>query len=145
MADNRVKSVIDAVKTTLTSLTTTGTNVFVHKDKEFQSTEVPGLNIRIGQLAPTGTPVSHFDWELQVFVDAYVRANSSYWETLLLIQAEVHAALRADHTLGISYVHDVMTRGAEEVQVDGEGEKVKAFLPIEILIHFRTSKADLTA
>ena len=145
MADSRVKLVIDAVKTKVTSLTTTDANVFVHKDTEFQTTEVPGLNIRIGQLAPTRTPAGQDDWELQLFIDAYVKTNSSYWETLLQIQKEIHVALRADHTIGLAYVHDVIAQGAEAVQMEGDGDKVKALLPIEWLIHFRTSKADLSA
>ena len=143
MADNRVTQIVEAVKTALTGLTTTGSNVAVHRVDDITGTEF--LDIRVGDLEAKGEPTSAIDWALKLHVGAYVEASSGYWETLLTIQKEVHLALRSDHTLGLSFVIDTYPEGSEPIEVSGEGVTITAHLEMIWKVEFRSSLGDISA
>lgn len=96
-------SIRDDVVTALTGLSTTGSNVFRSRVYPIAEAKLPGICIytatddaEYGTLTPPRT-VMH---TLTLTVEAYVKANTNYDETLDTIQDEVETALYADLTRG---------------------------------------------
>ena len=146
MADNKVKQIVDTVKTTVTGLATTLGRVSVHRSLELAAEDVPALNIRVGPLSLIREHQTTQDWELTVFIEAYVLGNINYWENQLLIQKEVHVAMRDDYTLGLSFVHNTMAAGFEDgIVINPEGDKVSSNLIHEWNIFFTASIDDISA
>ncbi len=145
MADNRVKQIINTVKTTLTNLTTTGANVFIHREIELDTTILPALNIRVGPLVLVNEHLDTQDWELTALVEAYVLDNDKYYSDQMLIQKEVHVAMRADYTLGLSFVHNVLATGFETgLIVSRDKNIVVSQLVHEWNVQFRASLNDIS-
>ena len=151
----RAESILDAVETVLTGLTTTGSNVERGKVYGYQASELPALGLYMGADAPAAEyQTGIIDWELTIRIESMVSIdaanNSSLTDStvetqLNLIREEVHAAVMADHTLGLSYVIDIMPGAASEPILSGDGAEPTGSQIIEYLIHYRTSRADIGA
>ena len=151
----RAEAILAAVETAITGLTTTGTNVERGKVYGYQPSELPALGLYMGADSPLAEyQTGLIDWELNIRIESTVSIDAadnasltdSTIETKLnLIRSEVHAAVMADHTLGLSYVIDIMPGTASEPILSGEGAEPTGSQVIEYLIHYRTSRADIGA
>lgn len=96
MADHVREQILSAIKTAVTGLTTTGSNVFRSRVTPLARTEVPALIIRAGREArlnsTLGAPRQH-ERSLVVEVVAVVRAASAYDADLNAIFKEVEPVL----------------------------------------------------
>lgn len=147
MADNKVKQIIDAIRDdTLLGLNTTKANVFVHRASEVDDSILPALNIRVGPLTLVRDHIDTQDWELTVFIESYVLENEGYWEEQLLIQKEVHVAMREDYQLGLtSFVHDTVAAGSEDgISVNRDQNVVVTQMINEWNITFRAGLNDIS-
>lgn len=96
---HKAETVLDAVVTAVTGLSTTGANVT--RGRAYAVSAVPSLSVFMGQdVVDNELSIGHYDRELEVFIEAHVASTGDLEETLNQIRAEVFAALRADHTLG---------------------------------------------
>lgn len=95
------KQVRTAAVIALTNLTTTGTRVYDSRVYPMQDKELPGLRIDTSdeQIAPDdiGTTLER---TLQLIVQACVKQNTTYNDTIDTIIKEVEIAIAANQTLG---------------------------------------------
>lgn len=115
---HRRESILQALLTTLTGLTTTGTNV-----KRARAYAVPSSPaITISQ----GADVLLEDWEmasigrrLSVDITAHVQVTTNLETDLNQISAEVYAAMTADRTQGLAYVFDTNIEAESAPDIGG--------------------------
>lgn len=144
MTDHRVESIVAAVQTAVTGLTTTSTRVFRGRVYALQAAQMPGLLIymggdrRIQQLSQVLE-----DWELTLFIESRVKTVSAQLDTELnKIRREVTIALNASYTLGLSYVIDTSEGEAAAPELSGEGEQPAAAHKLTWFVRYRRSRAD---
>ena len=102
MADHKAEQIMDAVKTALTSLTTTGSNVVRGRAFAFAESTTDALSIFMGDDVSVNelmSGTSKEDWKLTFEVVAHTK-NTDPEQRLNLIKKEVVVALKADYTLG---------------------------------------------
>ena len=138
------KSIRDNIATTLTGLTTTGSNVYVTRLFPLAAAKLPGLcvytrneTIRNSTIQPPRTQVRN----LEVIVEAYVRGTGSVDDTIDTISVEVEEALATDLTRG-GNAKDT-TIASFEVDYDGEGEQSIGVARFTIAVDYATLENDI--
>jgi len=117
------KQIRDNIQTTLTGLTTTGTNVFTSRVYPIQSAAMPGLCIYTSSEtveAQTIKPPRGLIRSLEVSVEAYVE-NTNADDVLDTISAQIEAAMTTDLMRG-GLAKDTRLIGFE-ADFAGEGER----------------------
>lgn len=106
---HRAESITAAVTTTVTGLTTTGSNVFRGRPYDIEASDLPALFVRMGaENKQEDMTLGVTIWQLPIVITGVVKSITTNLETLLnQVRAEVHVALRTDYTLGLSYVYDI--------------------------------------
>jgi hypothetical protein len=142
----RTEQIMDAVVTTLTGLTTTGSNVVRAQVYDSSSVELPGLAIFMGaDIVEEMISNSFYDWVLEVVVESRVKTTSQVDELLNTIRGEVHAALFADYTLGLpTIVIDLDAISASEPTLSPDGAQPIAIQRLNYVVKYRTARGDLT-
>ena len=145
---SRPEEIITTVITTLTGLTTTGAKVFRGRTYPLEATDLPALTVYQGSDTALGengpNNFSKYDSDQLVRVTAHVKSTATQVETLLnKIRREVHVALMASHTQGLSYVITTIALGADEPVLSGEAEKPNGTMDIDWLIRYRSPVTDL--
>jgi len=138
------ESIRNNIQTTLTGLTTTGSNVFTSRVYPIQSAKMPGLciytsseSIQVQTLAPPRGLVR----TLEVSVEAYVE-NTDPDDVLDDISAEVEAAMATDLTRG-GYAKDCrLTSFEAEFAGDVEKPLVVGRMTYEILYSTTETNAE---
>ena len=142
----RAEQIMMAVESTLTGLTTTGANVFRGRVHGLEATEVPALALYQGVDTPLGeegfSNLAYLDSELLVKVTAHVKSSSQTETILNKIRREVHVALMADYTQGLSFVLQTLPRGTAEPLLLGGGETPTASMDMYWGIQYRSSISD---
>lgn len=118
------KSIRDNIATTLTGLTTTGSNVYVTRFYPLADAKVSGLCVYTNSEATefsTLTPPRTQMRTLEVMVEAYVKGVSSIDDTIDTIAVEVEEALATDLTRG-GYAKDTKIISFE-ASYAGEGDQ----------------------
>jgi hypothetical protein len=136
------KLIRDNIETTLTGLTTTGTNVFASRVYPIQSARMPGLCIYTSSEqveALTIKPPRGLIRSLEVSVEAYVESAVAD-DVLDAIAAQVEAAMATDITRG-GNAKDTKLRSFEAEFV-GEGEKPVVVGRFIYEILYSTTEAD---
>lgn len=141
---HRAETILQTLVSILTGLTTTGTNVARGRIYAIEDDEHPALSVYMGPDDPIGeygpTNVTYIDSDLSVRITAHVKTNSQQVDTLLnQIRSEVHQALMADVTLGLSYVYMTIPLGADEPDLGGDGEQPTATMDMNWIIRYRSS------
>lgn len=149
----RAESILAAVKTTLTGLTTTGARIQRGQIYGHQASDLPAIAIFMGADQPelehqTGL----IDWELTIRVESTAQVDAQYTTEdsgldteLNTIREEVHAALMADPTLGLAYVIDTVPGPAAEPILSGDGGEPTGSQVLEFIVKYRTSRSDIGA
>jgi hypothetical protein len=138
-----------AVLDAITGLATTGSRV--QRGRVYNIEEVPALTLYQGADTPLDADdgqrvISVVDNELLVRVDAHVKTVSTQIDTQLnLIRKEVYAALAPHNVLGLSFVRQVIWRGADEPELSGEGDQPAARMTMNFGIRYRHSATDASA
>ena len=140
------KSIRDNVTTTLTGLTTTGSNVYQTRLFPLAAGKLPGLCVytrsETTEYATLSRPRTQVR-ELEVLVEAYAKGTSSIDDTLDAIAVEVEEALYTDVTRG-GYAKDTQITSFE-VDYDGEGEQSVGVARFTISVTYVTVENDIEA
>ena len=134
----------DDIVTTLTGLTTTGSNVFRSRIFPLEQTNLPALCIytksETSEYDTIGLPRS-VNRILDVAVEAYVKGVSNYDNTLDTIAVELEEAIAADITLS-GLAKDAQIT-AFEADFAGDGEQPVAVGRFTITVEYRTVENDV--
>ena len=146
MADHLRKQIRTAAVAALTGLGTTGSRVYVSRAHPMQDANLPGLRIytRSEEVEIASMGVGRVrERRLELVVEACVKANSAYDDTLDQIQKEVEIALDANQGLG-GISKYVEPRSFEDA-FEGEGEKVVAMkrMAFEVLYYTAQGAPDV--
>jgi hypothetical protein len=121
MANHVRRQIRDAAVTALTGLTTTGTRVYDSRVYPMQDANLPGLRIFTNnetvEISSLGVG-RLLDRQLELVVEACVKENDSFDNTVDLIIKEVETALASGLT-GAKYVQLKQI----EIEMAGDGEK----------------------
>lgn len=147
MALLRAEQIVVAVLAKVTGLTTTGSRVV--RGRAYAVETTPALTVSQGSDAPvdarTGSSV-YLDSELDIIITAHVKSSSSQTDTLLnLIRKEIHIALMADVTQGLSFVYLTETKGASAPTISGDADKITATMDMTFTFRYRHSYTDPSA
>lgn len=110
MADHRAEQILAAVLGKLTSAAVP-TAVSIGRDHAYtyDASELPAVNICMGTEKPKSLLLSNqVEWALDVEIELACKESSTLSTTINALRKEVHAALRADYTLGLSFVTDTL-------------------------------------
>ena len=121
--------------------------MFRSRAQPIARTKLPALVIRlIGEDIVDESVAGQMRRDLTIAVHAYVRSgtDSGVETTLNQIRKEVTIALQADHTQGLSFVIDT-NEEAVEYEITEEGEQTVGLVKTDIVIGYRTSRADPSA
>lgn len=140
------KSIRDNITTTLTGLTTTGSNVYQTRIYPLGRGKLPGLCVytrtETTEYVTLGLPRTQIR-QLEVLVEAYVKGTSSIDDTLDTVSVEIEEALYTDLTRG-GYAKDTQVTSFE-VDYDGDGEQSIGVARFTILVTYATLENDIEA
>ena len=153
MADARAEQIMAAIEAALAGLATTGDKVQRGQVYPHQADDLPAIGIISGPDVPAAEFQSGIvDWELTVIVEAiaqigaaYTTPSSTIETTLNQIRKEVHAALMANYTLGLSFVSDIRPGAVAEPLLDRDGNLPIGSLAISDTVNYQSSRADISA
>ena len=141
---HRAESIVSAVVTTLTGLTTTGSNVFRGRVYAVPDASLPALCVYQGEDKIIGQySQAKYDCAITITVEALVKTSSTQVDTTLnTIREEVVEALQADYTQGLAYVLNTIEGDTSAPELSGEGDKPSAAVRMEWQFHYRRSRTD---
>lgn len=138
------KLIRDNVTTTLTGLTTTGTNVYQTRVYPIAEDRLPGIAIYsseestlFGSMNPPRTQIR----TLTLVVEIYVKAVDNYDDTLDQICLEIEESLYADLTRG-GYAKDTQVLRFSS-DFSGDGDQPVAYGTLEVSVDYATAENDL--
>ena len=141
MANHIRQQIRERVGTTLTGLSTTGSNVYQSRVYNLENSDLPALIIytrsedtELLEMGSTRT----LERNLSLVVEAYVKANSNYDDTIDTIAKEIESAMGADVT------HYNLARDSfldsTEINYNGEGEQPIAVMTMVYNINYQTTE-----
>lgn len=113
-----------AVKALLAGNTDAGNNVFTSRKTNYLVSELPAINIRLGDEEATPRDIRGLIFVRNVALLIEIKASdmTTLDDTLDNIAEEVETALNADKSLG-GLVHGTIYRSTSEVEIDEDGNK----------------------
>ena len=149
MADHRAEQIMDAVKTAITGLTTTGTNVVRDRTYPLGPTKKSGLSLYQGADSPAST--ADQSWveldvalEFTIDIQVIIQSDTNVSQQLNLIRKEIVIALAADITQGLSFVINTIEGIAETPDIDNLTQPV-AIQVYNWSVHYVRSRTDPSA
>ena len=133
------QSIRDHVVTTVTSLSTTESNVFRTRVYPLETGNLPGLCVYTtseDSEVDTMTGTRSLERNLDVVIEAFVRAASNYDTTLDTICSEIEAAMATDITRGSKAKDTILTRTEFEFT---EGDRPIGMARLTYSIIYRTA------
>jgi len=123
--------------TTLTGLSTTGSNVYESRIYPIENSKLPALVIYTK--SETSEPIvigtdRIMSRELSVVVEGYAKATSDFDDTIDTISKEVEKAIAADRTLD-GKAKDTYLESTE-IEFNGEGEKPLGYVSLTFLTNY---------
>lgn len=137
MANHVRQQIREKIGTTLTGLTTTGSNVYQSRVYPLENINLPALVIYTK--SETSEPIvigtnRVMSRELSVIVEGYVKATSNFDDTIDTISKEVEQAIAADRTLD-GLAKDCYLESTE-IEYTGEGEKPLGYVSLTFLTNY---------
>lgn len=137
MANHIRQQIREKIGTTLTGLTTTGSNVYESRVYPLENTNLPALIIYTK--SETSEPIvigtdRVMSRELLVVVEAYAKATSNFDDSIDTISKEVEAAIAADRTLD-GLAKDTYLESTE-IEFNAEGEKPLGYVSLTFLTNY---------
>ena len=137
MANHIRQQIREYIGTTLTGLTTTGSNVYESRVYPLENAKLPALIIYTK--SETSEPIvigtdRVMSRELSVVVEGYAKATSDFDDTIDTISKEVEQAIAADRTLD-GKAKDTYLESTE-IEFNGEGEKPLGYVSLTFLTNY---------
>ena len=137
MANHIRQQIREYIGTTLTGLTTTGSNVYESRIYPIENSKLPALVIYTK--SETSEPIvigtdRVMSRELSVVVEGYAKATSDFDDTIDTISKEVEQAIAADRTLD-GKAKDTYLESTE-IEFNGEGEKPLGYVSLTFLTNY---------
>ena len=137
MANHIRQQIREKFGTTLTGLTTTGSNVFESRVYPLENASLPALIIYTK--SETSEPIvigtqRLMSRDLLVVVEGYAKATSNFDDTIDTISKEVEEAIAADRTLD-GLAKDCYLESTE-IEFNGEGEKPLGYVSLTFLTNY---------
>ena len=137
MANHIRQQIREYFGTTLTGLTTTGSNVYESRVYPIENTKLPALVIYTK--SETSEPLvigtdRVMSRELSVVVEGYAKATSNFDDTIDTISKEVEEAIAADRTLD-GLAKDTYLESTE-IEFNAEGEKPLGYVSLTFLTNY---------
>lgn len=131
----------ERVASTLTGLSTTGTNVFQSRVYPLNESVLPALLVysknEDSEITTIGTSLG-IERNLIITIEAYVKVTTNFDDVIDTICAEVETALGNDIKLNnlakFSYLQST------EIQYDGDGENPIGYVTMNYLVQYRTGQ-----
>lgn len=141
---HRAESIVEAVKTKVTNLTTTAARVYRGRVYPLQSAELPGLLVYLGaDKILRYLSQGQVDSLVTVHIDAVVKSITTQVDTLLnTIREEITVALQQDYRQGLAYVIDTHENGAGAPEMSGDADQPTAVMRLSWDIEYRRSRAN---
>ena len=137
------QTIREQVGTTLTGLTTTGSNVFQSRVYPLQESNLPALLIYTKEESSEAIVMGSnrvIERELTLAVEAYVKTNTNSDDTIDTIAEEVETAIGADSTLN-NKAKDVFLVSTD-INYVGEGENPVAVATLNFLVSYCTDETN---
>jgi len=141
MADHLRKQIRDAAATTLTGLATTGTRVFASRVYPLQEADLPALRVDTNNEDVDSESIvvnRVLDRTVQLLVQACVKQNTAYNDTIDQIIKEVEVALSTLAAQTMAGAKSVQLLRIEVV-LAGEGEKPVAVATMLFAVPYHTA------
>lgn len=141
------KSIRDDIKTTLTGLTTTQSNVFQSRVYPIDTAKLPGILIFNRSEDVEYTTVSFARMQnrnCSFDIEVYVRGTANYDNTLDQICLEIEEALTTDLTRGGNAKDTRITSFQADFNSDGEQPVAVARLTVEVTYQVRENNPDVS-
>ena len=137
MANHIRQQIREKFGTTLTGLTTTGSNVYESRVYPLENGSLPALIIYTK--SETSEPIvigtqRLMSRDLLVVVEGYAKATSNFDDTIDTISKEVEAAIAADRTLD-GLAKDTYLESTE-IEFNAEGEKPLGYVSLTFLTNY---------
>lgn len=137
MANHIRQQIREYFGTTLTGLSTTGSNVFESRVYPLENTKLPALVIYTK--SETSEPIvigtdRLISRELSVVVEGYCKTTTNFDDTIDTISKEVEEAIAADRTLG-GLAKDTYIESTE-IEYTGEGEQPVGYVTLTFLTNY---------
>lgn len=144
MADHVRKQIRDQVVTTLTGLTTTGSNIFASRVYSIEASTLPCLVVTTSSesISLEDGTLEYPERLLSVEVKGKAKAISSLDDTLDTIAKEVETALRTDITVG-GLAHGI-DLSVTDVELTEEGNQPHGTITLNYIVQYRTPFGDPT-
>lgn len=142
---HRAETIMAAVETAVTGLTTTSTRVERTRVRTVET--APALSIEQGgdDVNPEKSSFPLKARDLNVKIIAHVKNNTAPETQMNLIREEVYAALFADTTLGLAFVEDLDLIGDDEPEFTGEADQITGRQVMNFVVKYRHSWTDAGA
>jgi hypothetical protein len=140
MADHVRQQIRERIATTITGLTTTGSNVYQSRVYPLDSVSLPALLVYTlsegSEVDTMGSSLS-LNRTLSVAIEGYVKVNSDFDDVVDDICKEVEAALGADRALNNLAKSQNIT--STEIQFNGEGDQPVGVVTMTYTVVYRTT------
>lgn len=139
------ETILETVTTIVTGLTTTGNNVVRGRVRPVE--DHPALSVVTGSndVASDRSNWPYIARDLNFKIIIHVKNNDTYETQINTIAGEVYAALRADHTLGLSFVNDVVPIGDDEPELSGEADQIVGIQQMNFYVMYEHLENDAGA
>ena len=137
MANHVRQQIREKIGTTLTGLTTTGSNVFESRVYPLENANLPALIIYTKEESSEPIVIGTqrlMSRELSVVVEGYAKATSNFDDSIDTISKEVEAAIAADRTLD-GLAKDTYLESTE-IEFNSEGEKPLGYVSLTFLTNY---------
>ena len=137
MADHVRQQIRESIGTTLTGLTTTGSNVFQSRVYPLEDSNLPALLIytKVEESMPIDIGAARtMERNLTVNIEGYVKANSNFDDTIDTICKEVETAMASDVTVN-GLAKDSFLE-ATEIEYNAEGEKPVGYVTMSFKVDY---------
>lgn len=130
----------EQVATTVTGLSTTGSNVFQSRVYPLQDSNLPALlvySISEDSNADVMGSTLVAQRDLNIVIEGYVKATTDFDDTVDTICAEVEAAMGTDRTLNNLAKFSQLV--GTEINYNGEGESPVGVVTLTYAVQYRTA------
>tara|TARA_R100000458_G_scaffold8194_1_gene6463 strand:+ start:718 stop:1152 length:435 start_codon:yes stop_codon:yes gene_type:complete len=134
----------ERVGTTLTGLTTTGSNVFQSRVYPIENTKLPCLLIYTKEESSEPldmSPPRTIEKRLSLVIECYVKANSNYDDTIDTITKEVEVAMYGDRLINNLAKDSFLV--STEIDFNGEGDNPLAIVVMTFEIPYHHTEGTL--
>lgn len=149
MALHRAEQIMVAVKTKLTNLTSTRGRIYRGRVYDVEADSLPCLLLfqqNEEPINPLGFDnTAYQDNNLNLSVVCIAKATKDLETELNALKKEVHIALAADRTQGLSFVMNTIPNGSSEPELDSEGDQPIGSVEMRYQIQYRHSVNDPSA